>query len=188
MDIILSQKRIILLRYDVLWKLEILMKKKRGFLHNLQIQDFTTFCLFDVSWTYDVEHQDLRDYRLKISCKRSLFLIDVIKTSTCNSCKNLRYWHSVEKRKNYCHLKITVSWTKLSTSIYDLVLLNVCHFHHHPYPHCQGFWKSIEIIVLITWILHPWILQIVLHPFFTVWFWLENARCTANTHQIKLNV
>ena len=37
----------------------------------------------------------------------------------------------------------------LSTSIYDLVLLGVCHFHHP-----QGFWKFIEILVLTSWILH----------------------------------
>ena len=44
----------------------------------------------------------------------------------------------------------------LSTSIYDLVLLNVCHFHHHHHHHHpQGFWKSIEILVLTSWILHP---------------------------------
>ena len=42
----------------------------------------------------------------------------------------------------------------LSTSIYDLVLLNVCHFHHH-HHHPQGFWKFIEILVLTSWILHP---------------------------------
>ena len=29
-------------------------------------------------------------------------------------------------------------FVKLSTSIYDLVLLNVCHFHHHPHHH-QSF-------------------------------------------------
>ena len=40
----------------------------------------------------------------------------------------------------------------LSTSIYDLVLLNVCHFHQQ---HFQGFWKFIEILVLTSWILHP---------------------------------
>ena len=50
----------------------------------------------------------------------------------------------------------------LSTSIYDLVLLNVCHFHHHP----QGFWKSIEILVLTSWILNPRIFHysFVMHP------------------------
>ena len=43
----------------------------------------------------------------------------------------------------------------LSTSIYDLVLLDVCHFHQH----FQGFWKFIEILVLTSWSLHPRIFE-----------------------------
>ena len=31
---------------------------------------------------------------------------------------------------------------RLSTSIYDLVLLNVCHFHHH--QHHPTFWQFID--------------------------------------------
>ena len=37
----------------------------------------------------------------------------------------------------------------LGTSIYDLLLLHVCHFHH-----TRTFSKSIKILVLISWILY----------------------------------
>ena len=47
---------------------------------------------------------------------------------------------------------------KLSTSIYDLVLLDVCHFHHCFFSNRQSTLITIEILVLISWILHPGIL------------------------------
>ena len=37
----------------------------------------------------------------------------------------------------------------LGTSIYDLLLLHVCHFHH-----TRTFSKSTKILVLISWILY----------------------------------
>jgi len=44
----------------------------------------------------------------------------------------------------------------LSTSIYDLVLLDVCYFHHLQLTF--GNLSTIEILVLTSWILHPRIL------------------------------
>ena len=48
----------------------------------------------------------------------------------------------------------------LSTRIYDLVFINVCHFHHHLLLHLtvSQITVTIEILVLISWILHPRIL------------------------------
>ena len=52
----------------------------------------------------------------------------------------------------------------LSTSIYDLVLLDVCHFHHHPHRH-QSFpqiWPLSRYSCLYLGSLHPRILQLIL--------------------------
>ena len=52
----------------------------------------------------------------------------------------------------YVVIQIAVS-NKLSTSIYDLVHIYFCHFHHQ-----TTFCEFIEILVLTSWILHPRIL------------------------------
>ena len=61
---------------------------------------------------------------------------------------------------SFCSASFWVLRLKLSTSIYDLMLLNVYHFHHH-HPHSYLSIKSliflhiltsIEILVLISWI------------------------------------
>ena len=62
---------------------------------------------------------------------------------------------------SFCSASFWVLRLKLSTSIYDLMLLNVYHFHHHHHPHSYLSIKSliflhiltsIEILVLISWI------------------------------------
>ena len=40
----------------------------------------------------------------------------------------------------------------LSTSIYDLVLIYVCHFHHHHRRNGCSTFSSIEILVRLSWI------------------------------------
>ena len=40
----------------------------------------------------------------------------------------------------------------LSTSIYDLVLIYVCHFHHHHYRNGCSTLSTIEILVRLSWI------------------------------------
>ena len=47
--------------------------------------------------------------------------------------------------QNYIYLQ-------LSTSIYDLVLLHVCHFHHQHHP---TFWKFIDYRDTRAFILDP---------------------------------
>ena len=54
--------------------------------------------------------------------------------------------------KNHISLPFYVTH---ESHIYDLVLLNVCHFHLHHHPQGKGFWKFIEILVHLSWILHP---------------------------------
>ena len=42
-------------------------------------------------------------------------------------------WNSLLQSTNtYDIKKLPKMWSMLSTSIYDLVLIYVCHFHHHP--------------------------------------------------------
>ena len=47
--------------------------------------------------------------------------------------------------------KFPTSHSMLSTSIYDLVLIYVCHFHHHQCNGCSTL-GSIEILVRLSWI------------------------------------
>ena len=57
--------------------------------------------------------------------------------------------HETNQKKAYI-LDFDVAWT-LSTSIYDLVLIHICHFHHHRRNGCSTL-SSIEILVRLSWI------------------------------------
>ena len=44
--------------------------------------------------------------------------------------------------------------------VYDLVIIYVCHFHHHHFSDDYSnncILAVIEVLVLLSWILHPWI-------------------------------
>ena len=70
-----------------------------------------------------------------------------------------------------------VKATFLSTSIYDLVLLDVCHFHHHValiritslpnFSYFQSIYRDTRLMIKY-WILHP---RILLKKWFHEIFW-----------------
>ena len=83
-------------------------------------------------------------------CKLVMYLVhSVMAKCYCKQCKikppifaKGKCWKSTVVQRECLHFHQSSSWlmAKLSTSIYNLVLVNVCHFHH---------------LLLISWILLP---------------------------------